>query len=90
MILVEIISLLFTLVIILLILRLILEIVSAKRGHPIVAAIFGITEPIVRPFRGMIRSSRPEIIAIIFAIIAVAILQYVIVAILSSVIPHGK
>lgn len=86
--LIGIIDLIFTIALILLILRLILELVSARRGHPLVAAILSITEPLVRPFRGMIRSSREDIVATILAIIAVLIVRYLVVALIGAVLPR--
>ena len=53
----QILDLLFTLLLILLILRLIFSAISSQRGHPIIALIFNLTEWVVRPFRGIVRGA---------------------------------
>ncbi len=87
--LVQIIQLLFTILIILLILRLLFAIIG-NRGHPIVSAIFALTEPIVRPFRGMVRASHTEIVATLLALIAVIIVQYIVLQLLHVTATRGR
>ncbi len=88
--LIQILDLLFTLLLLLLILRLILTAISSKRGHPIVALIFNLTEWVVRPFRGIARGGNPEILAIIFALIAVLLVRILVFALLGLGDGAGK
>ncbi len=80
---IQLIQLLFTVLLILLILRLLFAIIGS-RGHPIVSAIFALTEPFVRPFRGMVSAARQEVVATLLALIAVIIVQYIVLQLLHA------
>ncbi|MBI3914465.1 MAG: YggT family protein [Chloroflexi bacterium] len=86
----QILDLLFTLLLILLILRLIFTAISSNRGHPVIALIFNLTEWVVRPFRGIVRGGNQEILAVIFALIAVLIVRVLVFAVLAIGDGRGK
>ncbi len=81
---VQLIQLLFTILLILLLVRLLLLALRSNRSNPIVSTIFSSTEPIVRPFHGIVRAERQELVATFLALLAVLILQYIVLELLRA------
>ena len=69
--------LIFTVLEVLLILRFTLKLLGANIGQPLVAGLYGLTEPLVRPFQGIFPEPRAGVVIDIAALMAVLFLLLV-------------
>jgi uncharacterized protein YggT (Ycf19 family) len=67
-------TLIFTVLEVLLFLRFTLKLLGANIGQPLVAGLYGITEPLVRPFQGIFPEPRAPIVIDLAALMAVLFL----------------
>jgi uncharacterized protein YggT (Ycf19 family) len=77
----RVITLLFTVLEVLLLIRFTLKILGANAGQPLVAGLYGITEPLVRPFQGIwpqtdtpVVYDLPALLAIVFLFLIAALI----------------
>ncbi|MGH2377739.1 MAG: YggT family protein [Candidatus Limnocylindria bacterium] len=70
----RVITLVFTVLEVLLFLRFTLKLLGANIGQPLVAGLYGITEPLVRPFQGIFPEPQVGVVIDIAALIAVLFL----------------
>jgi uncharacterized protein YggT (Ycf19 family) len=70
-------ALIFTVLEVLLILRFTLKLLGANIGQPLVAGLYGLTEPLVRPFQGIFPEPRAGVVIDIAALMAVLFLLLV-------------
>jgi uncharacterized protein YggT (Ycf19 family) len=84
----RVIALVFTVLEVLLVVRFTLKLLAANADHPLVSAIYGITEPLVAPFRGIFAqpAGTPVVeIATLLSIIFFILVAALIVAIVRAV-----
>jgi len=67
-------TLIFTVLEVLLFLRFTLKLLGANIGQPLVAGLYGLTEPLVRPFQGIFPEPRVGVVIDIAALMAVLFL----------------
>jgi uncharacterized protein YggT (Ycf19 family) len=77
----RVITLLFTVLEVLLLIRFTLKLLGANAGQPLVAGLYGITEPLVRPFQGIwpqtdtpVVFDLPALLAIVFLFLIAALI----------------
>jgi uncharacterized protein YggT (Ycf19 family) len=77
----RVITLLFTVLEVLLLIRFTLKVLGANAGQPLVAGLYGITEPLVRPFQGIwpqtdtpVVFDLPALLAIVFLFLIAALI----------------
>lgn len=77
----RVITLFFTVLEVLLLVRFTLKLLGANAGQPLVAALYGITEPLVRPFQGIwpqtdtpVVFDLPALLAIVFLFLVAALI----------------
>ena len=77
----RVIALLFTVLEVLLLARFALKLLGANSGQPLVAALYGVTEPLVRPFQGIFPQANgpvvidlPALLAIVFLFLIAALI----------------
>ena len=87
----RVITLLFTVLEVLLLIRFTLKLLGANAGQPLVAALYGITEPLVRPFQGIWPQANtpvvfdlPALLAIVFLFLVAALIVALVRAIAGS------
>ena len=84
----SVVTLLFTVLEVLLLLRFIFKIAGANANQPLVSALYGVTEPLVRPFQGIFpEPSGPPIldIAALLAIVFLFLVGALIVALVRAI-----
>lgn len=67
-------TLIFTVLEVLLFLRFTLKLLGANIGQPLVAGLYGLTEPLVRPFQGIFPEPRAGVVIDIAALMAILFL----------------
>lgn len=70
----RVVTLLFTVLEVLLFLRFTLKLAGANASQPLVAGLYGLTEPLVRPFQGIFPEPRAAVVIDIAALMAVLFL----------------
>lgn len=70
----RVITLVFTVLEVLLLLRFTLKLLGANVGQPLVAALYNVTEPLVRPFQGIFPEPRAPFVLDIAALMAILFL----------------
>jgi uncharacterized protein YggT (Ycf19 family) len=87
----RVITLLFTVLEVLLLIRFALKLLGANAGQPLVAALYAITEPLVRPFQGIWPQANtpvvfdlPALLAIVFLFLIAALVVALVRAIAGS------
>ena len=87
----SVVTLLFTVLEVLLLLRFVLKLAGANAQQPLVAALYGITEPLARPFQGIFPEPQgfpvldiPALLAIVFLFLVGALIVALVRAITAS------
>lgn len=77
----RVVTLLFTVLEVLLLARFALKLLGANAGQPLVATLYGVTEPLVRPFQGIFPQANgpvvidlPALLAIVFLFLVAALI----------------
>jgi uncharacterized protein YggT (Ycf19 family) len=70
----RVITLIFSVLEVLLLIRFTLKLLGANIGQPLVAGLYGITEPLVRPFQGIFPEPRVPVVLDIAALMAILFL----------------
>ncbi len=83
----RVVTLIFTVLEIVLLFRFLLKLFGAKADQPLVAALYGITNPLVRPFEGIfaIPTDSPVDVAALMAIVFMFLVAALIVAIVRAI-----
>lgn len=83
----RVVALLFTVLEVLLLFRVLFRLLGANASQPLVAALYGITDPLVRPFEGIfsIPPGAPLDIAALLAIVFLALVAALIVALVRAI-----
>ncbi|HUQ41282.1 MAG TPA: YggT family protein [Candidatus Limnocylindrales bacterium] len=86
----RVVTLLFTVLEVLLLVRFVLKIAGANANQPLVAALYGITEPLCRPFQGIFPEPGAAVdIAALLAILFLFLVGALIVALVRAITPKA-